>query len=362
MTDESAKRRAVVGEEAEGERLDLWLARSDGELSRSRAQKLIAAGLVRVKGELRPSRHRLSLGDVVEWEVPPPAPTIMEAEAQVAFRIVHEDEDLAVIDKPAGLVVHPAPGHPAGTLVHGLLAQLEGLSAVGGVQRPGIVHRLDKDTSGLMVVAKNDRCHQALQAQLKDHSLRRIYRAICWGVPSPLEGTIEAPLGRHPRDRKRQAVVRGGRSCSYPLQGGGGAARRRLTTSAAGDGKDPPDPRPSRAPGSPRIGGRALRRGRSKAQGRATLPAERAAGGARRCRAPGSSRLRADLRPSGKWRVGSLRFSIAGRIPGRAELSPLGARAPRAPLAAPAVGLDSVCRTRYAPRPPLGPRAGVELN
>ncbi|HKI83981.1 MAG TPA: RluA family pseudouridine synthase [Candidatus Krumholzibacteria bacterium] len=212
MRNEPQRKRAVAGEEDAGERLDLWLAKTDGELSRSRIQKLIAAGAVRVRGELKPARHRLAAGDLVEWEIPPTQPSTMAAEAEVVFRIVHEDQDLAVIDKPAGLVVHPAPGHAEGTLVHGLLAQLDGLSGVGGVERPGIVHRLDKDTSGLMVVAKNDRCHRQLQAQLSDHSLHRVYRAICWGVPEPAEGEIELPVGRHPRDRKRQAVVPGGRA------------------------------------------------------------------------------------------------------------------------------------------------------
>jgi 23S rRNA pseudouridine1911/1915/1917 synthase len=147
----------------------------------------------------------------VEWELPELEISEMAPQPEVEFGILYEDAYLAVIDKPVGLVVHPAPGHPQGTLVNGLLARLEGLSGVGGVERPGLVHRLDKDTSGLLVVAKNDEAHLALQAQLKDRTLTRIYRAICWGCPDPDQGSIDAPLDRHPRDRLRRAVVQDGR-------------------------------------------------------------------------------------------------------------------------------------------------------
>lgn len=135
----------------------------------------------------------------------------MTPQGEVPFEIIHEDEDLAVIDKPAGVVVHPAPGHLRGTLVHGLLARLSNLSGVGGVLRPGLVHRLDKGTSGLLVVAKNDRAHRSLQDQLRARTLARTYRALCWGVPKQNEGEIDAPLARHPNDRKRQTVREGGR-------------------------------------------------------------------------------------------------------------------------------------------------------
>ena len=203
-----------VGEGDSGSRLDLWLVQADGTLSRTRAQKLISQGRVRVDGKVRPARYRLRTGEKVEWEQPEASPTVMRAQAEVDFTIVYEDEVLAVIDKPAGLVVHPAPGHAGGTLVNGLLARLDGLSEVGGVQRPGLVHRLDKDTSGLLVVAKNDAAHHALSLQLQDRSLHRVYRAICWGRPEPPEGEIEAPLDRHPTDRKRRAVVASGREAS----------------------------------------------------------------------------------------------------------------------------------------------------
>jgi len=204
-------RSASAGPEHRGQRLDLWLVEFEESLSRSRIQKLIEDGHVRVDREVQPARYRMRGDEQVEWEVPEVEPSELSAQADVEFEIVHEDEHLAVIDKPAGLVVHPAPGHATGTLVNGLLARLDGLSGVGGVERPGLVHRLDKDTSGLLVVAKNDSAHRALQEQLRDRSLSRIYRAICWGCPDPEKGEIEAALDRHPRDRKRRAVVQGGK-------------------------------------------------------------------------------------------------------------------------------------------------------
>jgi len=150
-------------------------------------------------------------GDEVRFAIPEPEPVDFEPDPAVAFEILHVDDDIAVIDKPAGLVVHPAPGHRSGTLIHGLLARLETLSGVGGKARPGLVHRLDKDTSGLLVVARNDRAHQSLAAQLEDRSLVRIYRAICFGTPSPPAARIDLPLDRDPRNRKRRAVVNDGR-------------------------------------------------------------------------------------------------------------------------------------------------------
>jgi len=151
-------------------------------------------------------------GDQIEIILPPPVPAEPRAQA-IALKIVFEDEHMLVIDKPAGLVVHPAPGSPDGTLVNALLAHCsETLSGIGGVARPGIVHRLDKDTSGLMVVAKHDRAHQGLSAQLLDRSLGRTYLAFVWGTPTPRAGKIDAPIGRHPVDRKKMAVVKSGRS------------------------------------------------------------------------------------------------------------------------------------------------------
>jgi 23S rRNA pseudouridine1911/1915/1917 synthase len=209
-SDPAAERRDV-GADGEGERLDRWLQACDLGPSRSQWQRLIDEGSVLVNGEPRPSRHRLHEGDEVAFTIPEPEPTEIEPDPEVRFEFLHVDEDIAVIDKPAGLVVHPAPGHRTGTLVNGLLARLETLSGVGGKARPGIVHRLDKDTSGVLVVARNDRAHQALSAQLEDRSLVRIYRAICFGTPTPPAARIDLPLDRDPRDRKRRAVVRGGR-------------------------------------------------------------------------------------------------------------------------------------------------------
>lgn len=200
-----------VGPEAAGQRLDAWIASVDPDLSRSRVHALLKDGRVEVDGRSRPPSFRLKGGETVTWEVPPSEPVDLEPDAGVEFRIVYEDEALAVIDKPPDLVVHPAPGHRSGTLIHGLLARLGSLSGVGGRARPGLVHRLDRRTSGLLVIAKDDAAHQALQAQLADRSLRRIYDAICWGHPREPEGEIDAPLDRHPTDRQRRAVREGGR-------------------------------------------------------------------------------------------------------------------------------------------------------
>lgn len=204
-------RSAEVPAGASGTRLDKWLSEHDDELSRSRIQRLIQDGMIQVDGRLRPSSHRLHGGELIEWEIPPPEETTIEPDATVPFDIVYEDEDLAVILKPAGIVVHPGPGHRQGTLVNGLLARLNTLSSVGGRARPGLVHRLDRETSGLLLVAKNDAAHVALSDQLRDRSLGRVYRALCWGCPALQAGTIEAALDRHPTDRKRRAVRPDGR-------------------------------------------------------------------------------------------------------------------------------------------------------
>jgi 23S rRNA pseudouridine1911/1915/1917 synthase len=214
-----------------GERLDRWLQTRELGPTRSHWQRLIEQGAVLVDGELRPSRYRLRGGQIVTVEIPEPESTELEPDPSVEFEIVYQDEDLAIVNKPAGLVVHPAPGHRAGTLVNGLLARLDTLSGVGGRARPGLVHRLDKDTSGLLVVALNDHAHQGLAGQLEDRSLVRIYRAICFGIPSPEAGMIELPLDRDPRDRKRRAVVKGGRAArtDYKVESEGvGASLLRL--------------------------------------------------------------------------------------------------------------------------------------
>lgn len=157
----------------------------------------------------KPSR-RLAVGERVRVVVPPPEPVTLEPEA-LPLRILYEDVDLLVVDKPAGMPVHPGPGHLRGTLVNAILAHCSDLSGVGGALRPGIVHRLDKDTSGLMLVAKNDRTHQALQRQLKERAVEKRYLALVRGDLRPDEGAIDAPIARDPRYRKRMAVVPGGR-------------------------------------------------------------------------------------------------------------------------------------------------------
>ena len=195
-----------------GKRLDVFLAEKIPNLSRSQAKKLISEGQVKVGGRpLTKPKHRLKPGEEVQVFIPAPEPLSLEPDTGVPFEILYEDEGLAVINKPAGVVVHPAAGHLHGTLVHGLLARLKDLSGVGGMLRPGIVHRLDKDTSGLLLIAKDDRTHQALSAMFKERKVKKLYLALVHGVPQALSGKIEAPLGRHPVNRKKMAVLAGGR-------------------------------------------------------------------------------------------------------------------------------------------------------
>jgi 23S rRNA pseudouridine1911/1915/1917 synthase len=197
------------------ERLDRALAAALADLSRSRLQDLIRAGHVRVEGRVAtdPSA-KVASGMHVRVEEPEPSPAEPAAEA-IPLAVVFEDDELIVIDKPAGLVVHPAAGHESGTLVNALIAHCgASLSGIGGVRRPGIVHRLDRETSGLLVVAKTDRAHRALSAQFADHGrvgpLERAYLALAWGVPEPRAGRIEAALARSTRNREKIAVVRAG--------------------------------------------------------------------------------------------------------------------------------------------------------
>ncbi len=195
----------------EGLRLDIYLADRAPELSRSRAQKLIEEGRVEVNRVVCPDKnYRLKSGDRVQANMPPLQETKIEPE-RIRLDIVYEDEDLLVVNKPRGMVVHPAPGHSGGTLVNALLYHCSDLSGIGGVKRPGIVHRLDKNTSGLLIVAKNDFAHNALSRQLKTRKLQREYIALVCGHVEPEKGRIEAPVGRHPRHRKKMAVVSGGR-------------------------------------------------------------------------------------------------------------------------------------------------------
>jgi len=207
----------VVGDQEAGERLDRMLARHVAELSRSRLKALIEAGAVAVDGyTIRDPNHRVNSGAAIVVDLPPPEPAKPAAEP-ISLKVVYEDDDIIVIDKPPNLVVHPAAGHWTGTLVNALIAHCgDSLSGIGGERRPGIVHRLDKDTTGLMVVAKNDRAHRALAAQFADHGrsgepFERGYLAFVWGAPERPHGMIEAPIDRNPRARDRMAIRPGGR-------------------------------------------------------------------------------------------------------------------------------------------------------
>ena len=190
-----------------GERLDAFLARSELNLSRSAAQKLLDEGCVTLNGKAGKKNDRLNPGDTVEGTLPEPK-EIDVAAKDIPLDIVYEDEDVVVINKPKGLVVHPAPGHQDDTLVNGLLYALgDSLSGINGELRPGIVHRIDKDTSGLLAVAKNDLAHTVLASQLVDHTMARTYEAIVCGTLKEDSGTVDAPIGRHPTDRKKMCVT-----------------------------------------------------------------------------------------------------------------------------------------------------------
>lgn len=204
------RRELVVPDGAPAERLDRWLAASGVGPSRAFVQKLIDAGHVLVDGRVAPASHKVRPGQKVLVAIPPPEPTATLPEA-IPLDVLYEDDDVIVINKPQGMVVHPAAGNRAGTLVNALLAHCRGLSAIGGKERPGIVHRLDKDTSGVLVVAKNDDAHVSLQKQIQAREARREYLAIVHGRVREERGRINAPIGRHPVDRKRMAVIAGGR-------------------------------------------------------------------------------------------------------------------------------------------------------
>ncbi|MBE7184753.1 MAG: RluA family pseudouridine synthase [Methylobacterium mesophilicum] len=207
----------VVPDDARGTRLDAWLASAfTPDLSRARAQSLIRDGHVLVDGKASEAKHRLRGGETVAVRMPEPEAAEPEPE-DIPLSVLFEDDWLIVIDKPAGLVVHPGAGNPSGTLVNALLFHCgDSLSGIGGVKRPGIVHRLDAQTSGVMVVAKTDRAHRALAEAFADHGasggLERAYRALVWGAPEIDGGTVDAPLGRDPRDPTRRAVVPAGRA------------------------------------------------------------------------------------------------------------------------------------------------------
>jgi 23S rRNA pseudouridine1911/1915/1917 synthase len=214
---ESTQRLEVIVEGDEGfVRLDRVLAARRPELSRSRLKALIIAGNVSIAGTpIRDPAYHVAKGDTITIDVPEAVAAEPEGEA-IALDIVYEDDDIIVINKPKGLVVHPAAGHETGTLVNALIAHCgASLSGIGGVKRPGIVHRLDKDTTGLMVAAKNDRAHKSLTEQFADHgrtgAMRRGYRAFAWGLPNRQRGTVDAPIDRHPHAREKMAVRDSGR-------------------------------------------------------------------------------------------------------------------------------------------------------
>lgn len=194
-------------------RLDLWLSQQLPNLSRSRLQKLIEQGFLQLNEQIcRDKKVKLKTGDRLQLTIPPVQALEVEAE-DIPLDILYEDEAIIIINKPAGLVVHPAPGHETGTLVNALLNHCQNLAGIGGVQRPGIVHRIDKDTTGVLVVAKTDQAHQHLQAQIKAKTARREYLGIVYGRPQGSKGSIIQPIGRHLGDRKKMAVI--------PLEKGG---------------------------------------------------------------------------------------------------------------------------------------------
>ncbi|RMH11734.1 MAG: RluA family pseudouridine synthase, partial [Gemmatimonadetes bacterium] len=203
-----ARTHELVVREGEDARVDAFVADRLG-CSRTRAQALLEEGRVTLDGRRPRKSERVSGGQVVRVEVPPPEPSPLEPEA-IPLDVLYEDEALLVVNKPAGMVVHPAPGHRSGTLVNALLAHVDDLSGIGGTLRPGIVHRLDKDTSGLLLVAKHDEAHQALSDALRRREIKRFYQAASWGHLDEDDLVVDAPIGRDPRHRKRMAVVEEG--------------------------------------------------------------------------------------------------------------------------------------------------------
>ncbi len=195
----------TVQPDAAGTRLDIWLGRAAGSLSRARLQQLIRSGHARVDGRPVKPSHTLHAGARVTLEIPPPAPVTLQPQA-IALAVLYEDADLIVVNKPAGLVTHPAPGHPDGTLVNALLHRCPDWPGIGGERRPGIVHRLDRDTTGALVAAKNAAAMAGLVAQFKARSVRKEYLALVWGRPRPEQGTIETLLGRSAGDRKKMSA------------------------------------------------------------------------------------------------------------------------------------------------------------
>jgi 23S rRNA pseudouridine1911/1915/1917 synthase len=201
--------RLTIPSDRAGERLDRYLPSAVPGLSRARARRLIEEGNVLLSVAVARPSHRLSGGEIVAVTIPLPASLDLSAE-DLPLKVLHEDAHLLVVEKPAGMVVHPSPGHAAGTLVNALLSRADTLSGIGGVARPGIVHRLDRDTSGILVVAKTDAAHGGLSAQLSSHAMEREYHGIVFGAPPASEGAVRTRIGRHPVHRKKMAVLPSG--------------------------------------------------------------------------------------------------------------------------------------------------------
>lgn len=200
----------TIEEENVGKRLDLFVSENEVDMSRSFVQGIIEKQQVKVNEQIKKSNYKLRVGDRVQVELAEPVELQVEAE-DIPLDIIYEDSDVIVINKPQDMVVHPAPGNYTGTLVNGLLHHCKDLSGINGVIRPGIVHRIDKDTSGVLVVAKNDKSHNSLAMQLKDHSMKRTYYAIVEGIVKEEEGTVRTNIGRHPVERIKMAVVKDGK-------------------------------------------------------------------------------------------------------------------------------------------------------
>jgi 23S rRNA pseudouridine1911/1915/1917 synthase len=200
----------TVPEELAESRLDRCVAELKPDWSRSRVRKLLDDGRILLNGEGVKASTQVHTGDRINVDEPPPRPLEIEAQ-DIPLDIVHEDEHLLVINKPPGLIIHPAAGHKSGTLVNALLQHCDDLSGIGGTERPGIVHRLDKDTSGLLVVAKSDRSHLGLSLAFRRRQVEKVYSAVCYGTPRTNEGVVEAAIDRHPRERQQMGVVKDGR-------------------------------------------------------------------------------------------------------------------------------------------------------
>jgi 23S rRNA pseudouridine1911/1915/1917 synthase len=205
-------KRLSLSADRSGVRLDLYICQSCEGLTRSFVQKLIEDGHVTINGEPGKPSHKTKIGDAILVNVPPPEPSPDLVPEEVPLDILYEDGDILVVNKPAGLTVYPAPGHPRHTLMNAILAHCPDISSIDSSVRPGVVHRLDKDTSGAMVVAKNKAAQLNLAAQFKGRHMLKRYLVLVQGSPSPVQGVIDAPISRHPKDRKRMAVVKGGRA------------------------------------------------------------------------------------------------------------------------------------------------------